>query len=1576
MADANGIERGPGATPEDFVKALEKREMARLQVPKVNIFHFNGDRVSEWLELLEQVISEALEADKFKLMPRYVWRELRPEVVKVAADANGEWAKFKEEMQRRFKLGDGLLTKEDLEMLRRDEFSTVGAFATTFEKMAKKVPGLAEEEQCVTFLEHFKNWEGSSLTKKAAPGKKLAWAAIKEGVMDEELDQVDIFQMRQARKKRKALDATTSDGCDFKKMVEDAVAQLHAAKDARRKTMAAPQTIGIAKKAVVQEEEEEEEKKEPEPQKLTKAQRKARNSAQGGQGSGRGQVPQAVAMPPPESSGEKKVVEPPVNEEEEDDCLRNEEDEKAEQKAKKRGVKADTEKAPEQKNKKYTVRVEEKFDVEEIMGRILEGHNHLMNLKDVLASAPKLREELKARLCRKMVASVRLGAIILKEAEWSETGTKMDRKSVACGCFDVVVKGKACTAMVDTGTKMNLIKEEDAVRLGMEIDRSDNGILVGANSQSIFVGTASKVVLEIRKWWNKWELKNLRGGLKQGSQRRYKRVDQKCRPVPVLIAEEKEVYYERERELIRQMREDAANMPSRINPEIEKALIIGEPGFLTAQEEKLMVETIRGRHTAYAFNDDERGRLDVDKILMIRIHTVPHEPWNLRGARYPNPGDEEKIVDYLDGKIRTHVADYSSGPYASPWFCFIKPNRTLRWVQDLQRLNAVTVRDAGGLPNADALSEACAGRAIISLIDLYSGYDQFPVYLSDRPMMAMHTPRGLIHMNVAPQGWTNAVAMVQRHMMRAMQPVSPHITQPYIDDLAVKGSKVKDEQEVMPGIKRFVWDHVQDLCQVLDLLQEHNLTASGPKSKHCMRGATILGFVCDEKGRRPDTKKTNKILEWPIPFETITEVRSFLGTCGFWIIFIKGFATKTEHLRKLVHQGQDWEWGDRQESVIKDLKKEFEEGGLVLGVPDHAAVITRPFIIETDAGPTALGEVLIQKDLNGEERPLRFESRTLNTAERNYSQFKRETLAVLHCLRIFRNYLFGSRHATFPIESFLKTWRRQDLESELTFEELLDLRARQIGAIEDRIEGAASKVAYNRAHDKFRWDKMARVRKESLRMGDTMLLRLLRSYYTPARQAEERKSMEKKRKEPEAEGRRTFERGASSTSQEGERRREHASHRMERGEELPAKRNQERRELEVSEAPPQSIQRPEDQAMTETRPEAPCELTGQRMDEDQAARQKELDRQERATREQEIRAEVMRKNLKELHRKVEQGERPVNLKDRKGKSVSSQQEEDPPLLSEAWENFDRLMGAARGPEGPQQEMGVKLVFADLLILKGVMKEGFAAARASDQKIGERLTKVAQKAYSQGVEWEKEDKELKKNQERQDRELDAMKPQNMHMQGKTKSEEFEWQMPSTVTLLQVRRGLDVTHQAEVVRDEGAPPIDRMVAEGQMIQGSKVEAEQGIGQETCQDSTMPQGMPLVANLEEALGLWATGSGSAVRASGPARQTEESAACPTPSETPQQEVTSEVTAVPSSILSQEEEKTTRKKSGKCFYCKKGKHFSDDCPKFYEDEARGFVTRVSTGIWRDRNGNLVERSCDGGRMQLCGQIGEGMID
>ncbi|GBG78654.1 hypothetical protein CBR_g27880 [Chara braunii] len=195
-------------------------------------------------------------------------------------------------------------------------------------------------------------------------------------------------------------------------------------------------------------------------------------------------------------------VEDDDDEEEEDERLRREEDQKAEQRARKKGTRGEAEPVIHDgppKKKKYAVRLEEGFDIEKVIDRLLEGHNDLMTLKEILASAPRLRDELKGRLSWCLVPNLHPGTILPKEAEWAESGTKMDWKCVACGTVNLMVKGSKCAAMVDTGAKMNIIREADAIRFGLDIDRSDCGILHGASCKAMFCGTASNVLVEVGK---------------------------------------------------------------------------------------------------------------------------------------------------------------------------------------------------------------------------------------------------------------------------------------------------------------------------------------------------------------------------------------------------------------------------------------------------------------------------------------------------------------------------------------------------------------------------------------------------------------------------------------------------------------------------------------------------------------------------------------------------------------------------------------------------------------------------------------------------------------------------------------------------------------------------------------------------------------------------------------------------------------------------------------------------------------------------------------------------------------------
>ncbi|RKP18383.1 hypothetical protein ROZALSC1DRAFT_7296, partial [Rozella allomycis CSF55] len=52
-----------------------------------------------------------------------------------------------------------------------------------------------------------------------------------------------------------------------------------------------------------------------------------------------------------------------------------------------------------------------------------------------------------------------------------------------------------------------------------------------------------------------------------------------------------------------------------------------------------------------------------------------------------------------------------------------KETGSLRFIPDMQPLNAVTLRDCGQVPHCEKFSEPFSGRSIYSLMDLFSFYD-------------------------------------------------------------------------------------------------------------------------------------------------------------------------------------------------------------------------------------------------------------------------------------------------------------------------------------------------------------------------------------------------------------------------------------------------------------------------------------------------------------------------------------------------------------------------------------------------------------------------------------------------------------------------------------------------------------------------------------------------------------------------------------------------------------------------------------------------------------------------------------
>ena len=127
------------------------------------------------------------------------------------------------------------------------------------------------------------------------------------------------------------------------------------------------------------------------------------------------------------------------------------------------------------------------------------------------------------------------------------------------------------------------------------------------------------------------------------------------------------------------------------------------------------------------------------------IFTVPHVPWNLKSIPVPR-AHIPKLMELLKQKVEMGILEPLSAPYSNRWFTVPKKNDKLHFIQDLQPVNKVTIRNTGIRPTIDEFAEDFAGRSIYSVGDLYLGYDQFQLAVESRDITTMRTPLGLVQM--------------------------------------------------------------------------------------------------------------------------------------------------------------------------------------------------------------------------------------------------------------------------------------------------------------------------------------------------------------------------------------------------------------------------------------------------------------------------------------------------------------------------------------------------------------------------------------------------------------------------------------------------------------------------------------------------------------------------------------------------------------------------------------------------------------------------------------------------------------
>ena len=127
---------------------------------------------------------------------------------------------------------------------------------------------------------------------------------------------------------------------------------------------------------------------------------------------------------------------------------------------------------------------------------------------------------------------------------------------------------------------------------------------------------------------------------------------------------------------------------------------------------------------AFTFSPGEIGCIDPNVVEPMVIFTVPQVQWSLKPIQVPR-AHIPILMELLKQKVELGILEPSSDPYSNRWFTIRKKNGMLRFIQDLEEVNKVTIRNTGVGSSLDEFTEAFAGRSIYSIGDLYLGYDQF-----------------------------------------------------------------------------------------------------------------------------------------------------------------------------------------------------------------------------------------------------------------------------------------------------------------------------------------------------------------------------------------------------------------------------------------------------------------------------------------------------------------------------------------------------------------------------------------------------------------------------------------------------------------------------------------------------------------------------------------------------------------------------------------------------------------------------------------------------------------------------------
>jgi hypothetical protein len=400
------------------------------------------------------------------------------------------------------------------------------------------------------------------------------------------------------------------------------------------------------------------------------------------------------------------------------------------------------------------------------------------------------------------------------------------------------------------------------------------------------------------------------------------------------------------------------------------------------------------------------------------------------GAQLPNKGpynnsarDRGVIDTTFDGYHEQGKMDWAPQGVviAHPAFVVWQKDKG-RVVTDIRALNGSVNKDPYPMPRQEDILQSIKGCTWISTLDLTAAFMQRALHKDSQHLCTVVTHRGLEYFKVAPFGFTNSPAHMQRFMDKKLRHMSSYV-RCYVDDIVIF-SKTFD-------------DHLRHLHEVFRTLDETGLYLSPAKCHLGYHSVKLLGRLVDRLGLSTLKERADAIQKLVFP-KTLHQLESFIGSANYNRNHVPYYAAlvapleqlKRDLLRPAPRKGRHRKHFAAKCSLDNPTPKQlasFQALKDALAGPNTLIHFdeTIPLIIRIDAskergyGATITqipvwsftdlqraATVLDPTDLNYDcslERPICFLSKRLNRHEKNYWPTELEVAGLVWTIRKVRH---------------------------------------------------------------------------------------------------------------------------------------------------------------------------------------------------------------------------------------------------------------------------------------------------------------------------------------------------------------------------------------------------------------------------------------------------------------------------------------------------------------------------------------------------------------------------------------------